>query len=175
MDLVDAPLASKVMADNGMKSVAAIAAVQSALAHDLLDVIDVVSGAAGIEAVAIDSCCRRRFGCCGLAALAPYKSPVNRPIYICQLLDSVEPIAGHGQDLWRAPKQLRGNRPAVDFECEFPVDRTGVVGGQAPDPAAVAGRRHLRIGLRGRCRGNSAPICRSSACLNAGNGRDLSR
>ena len=53
VDLIDAPAAAEVVADDGVKGVAAIAA-QRTLAHHPLDVVDVVAGPAAIEAVAVD-------------------------------------------------------------------------------------------------------------------------
>ena len=48
VDLIDAPIAAEIMADNDMESVAAITA-QRALAHDPLNAVDVMAGPATIE------------------------------------------------------------------------------------------------------------------------------
>src|SRR6187431_2620373 len=56
VDLLDAPVAAEVMADDSVESVAAVS-VARAFAHDSLDVLDAVAGA--VEPVAVDLCCGR--------------------------------------------------------------------------------------------------------------------
>ncbi len=53
VDLIDAPVAAEIMADDDVESVAAITA-QRTLAHDPLDAVDVVAGPTTIEAVTVD-------------------------------------------------------------------------------------------------------------------------
>ena len=85
VDLVDAPAAAQVMADDDMEGVAAIAA-QRTLAHDPFDPVDVVAGPAAIEGMAVEL---RGFGSCfcgrGLAAFAPHDRPVEHPVDIREL------------------------------------------------------------------------------------------
>ena len=103
-NLLDAPTAAEVVADDAVKHIAAIATGRSAVAHDLLNFIDAVLGSAAVEAAAID-----RGDCfcgCSLAAFSPDKAPVDHAIDIGELTDRVEPVAGDGQCLVGAAKQF---------------------------------------------------------------------
>ena len=82
VDLLNAPAAAEVMADDHVKRVAAIGAGRSTFAHDPFNVVDVVAGPATIEAVTVDLCCSR-FCRSGFAAFSPGDSPVKRPIETC--------------------------------------------------------------------------------------------
>ena len=71
-----APAAAEIVADDGVKYVAAIGAVRSAVADDLLDLIDVVAGPPPLKPLPLTACCSRCRGS-RLAALAPDHRPVD--------------------------------------------------------------------------------------------------
>ena len=76
-DLLDIPAAADIMADDRVKHIAAIGAVRSAAADNLLDLVDAVAAAVAVEAVAVARRCS--FCSSSLAALAPDDGPVEQP------------------------------------------------------------------------------------------------
>ena len=58
-DLLDAPAAAKVMADDHVKHVTAIGAGRSPFTHDPFNMVDVVARPTTVEALTVDLCCSR--------------------------------------------------------------------------------------------------------------------
>ena len=56
VDLLNAPAAAEVMADDHVKHVAAIGAGRRSFTHDPFNVVDVVTGPTTIEALTIELC-----------------------------------------------------------------------------------------------------------------------
>ena len=131
------------MTDDGVKQVTAVGTLRRSGADDVLDLLDAVAAAVAAEtAVVID---RFRRSGSGPAALAPRHRPGKQSVDVRQLVDGIERIAGDGQRLVGAPKQLGGDRLVIDHQVELAVQLHPA--GQSPDTATGAARCHLAIGV----------------------------
>ena len=76
-DLLGSPTAAEIMADEGVKDVAAVGAARGSGAHDLLDLIDTIAAAVAVEGIAVDRLPRLQQLPCG----ARPRSPPSRAPY----------------------------------------------------------------------------------------------
>src|SRR5262249_40985832 len=106
-NLLEAPAAANIMANNTVKDVATVGSCRSSGTNDLLDLVNTVPAAVAIETVADR---RSRFCRLSFAPFSPHDGPTKRLVDAGQLTDRrIKRVAGNGQRLIGAPEELRGN------------------------------------------------------------------